>query len=271
MTGSHDTSKRLLPDPPSCADLPELHGSRARSPRSIRPSDHASGLPDEAENRSLAPTLQDDILACRICRESPSKLALAHEPRPIFRMSSSARLLIASQAPGVRAHRSGIPFRDPSGERLRHWMGLDEATFYDASRIAIVPMGFCFPGHDSNKGDLPPRGECRLAWHDRVFAALPQIETILAIGLFAIRYHVARLTPDRGKTLGLTDTVADWRSCFERPAPRILPLPHPSWRNSGWVKRNSWFEAELLPVLRNEVARLVRSERAFRSGSRIRA
>ena len=139
-------------------------------------------------------------------------------------------------------------------------MGLDEATFYDAERVAIVPMGFCFPGHDSNKGDMPPRRECRATWHDRVFATLPQVETILAIGLFAIRYHVARLMPEQGKIAGLNETVAAWRTYFERPAPRILPLPHPSWRNSGWIKRHPWFEAELLPVLRGEVGRLLHGD-----------
>ncbi len=161
--------------------------------------------------------LQDDMLACRICRDEAHGQPLAHEPRPIFRISRSARLIVASQAPGIRAHRSGVPFQDASGERLRSWMGLDEATFYDAERVAIVPMGFCFPGHDSNKGDMPPRRECRATWHDRVFATLPQVETILAIGLFAIRYHVARLMPEQGKIAGLNETVAAWRTYFERP------------------------------------------------------
>lgn len=194
------------------------------------------------------------MLACRLCRASTPPLP--HEPRPIFRISGSARIVIASQAPGIRAHVSGIPFRDPSGIRLRAWMGLDEATFYDEARVAIVPMGFCFPGHDRSKGDLPPRAECRPAWHDRVFAELPQIETILAVGLHSIRYHVARLRPDRALPSALTETVADWRALFAGERPRILPLPHPSWRNSGWLKQNPWFERDLLPVLRAEVARL---------------
>jgi uracil-DNA glycosylase len=197
------------------------------------------------------------MLVCRRCREAPLQAPLPHEPRPIFRMSATARLVIASQAPGIRAHLSGIPFKDPSGVRLRAWLGLDEAEFYDASRLMILPMGFCFPGHDAQGGDLPPRGECRRAWHDRLFGALPQVETVLAIGLPSLRYHAARLAPDLLPVRRLTEAVEDWRRYFERPAPRLLPLPHPSWRNSGWLKRHPWFEAELLPVLRREVGRLM--------------
>ncbi len=202
--------------------------------------------------------IKSDISACRLCsvRPFPQRPVLPHEPRPIFRMSSTARLVIASQAPGIRAHESGIPFNDPSGVRLRDWMGIDEAVFYDEARIAIIPMGFCFPGHDRLKGDLPPRAECRPAWHDHVFAALPQVETILAVGLHLIRYHVGRLMPETGRVAGLTEAVADWRALFGSSNPRILPLPHPSWRNSGWLKRNPWFESDLLPVLRAEVERL---------------
>lgn len=210
-------------------------------------------------------TLRADLLACRRCREPGAALLplLPHEPKPIFRLSDTARLVIASQAPGIRAHESGIPFRDASGTRLRNWMGVEETVFYDEARVTIIPMGFCFPGHDRLKGDLPPRAECRPFWHDRIFASLPQLETILAVGLHSIRYHVARLVrlrllPDRGGPAGLTDAVADWRFLFEREGPRILPLPHPSWRNSGWLKRNAWFERDLLPVLRAEVARLTR-------------
>lgn len=194
---------------------------------------------------------------CRICVERPRAAPLPHEPRPIFQMASDVRLVIASQAPGIRAHASGVPFQDPSGVRLRHWMALDEARFYDPHRVAIVPMGFCFPGHDASKGDLPPRPECRPAWHDAVFGSLPAVETVLAIGLHSIRYHAPRLGVPRPAAQGLGETVADWRRYFERPAPRMLPLPHPSWRNSAWLKRNPWFEAELLPVLRAEVQRLV--------------
>lgn len=194
--------------------------------------------------------------ACRTCRDAPRGTPLPHEPRPIFQVTRDVRLVIASQAPGIRAHVSGIPFRDPSGERLRAWMGLDEVGFYDPHRIAIVPMGFCFPGHDDQKGDLPPRSECRPAWHDEVFAALPAVETILAIGLHAIRYHAARLGTGRPVGQGLGETVRAWHRYFDRPAPRMLPLPHPSWRNSSWLNKNPWFATELLPVLRAEVQRL---------------
>ena len=195
------------------------------------------------------------IRACRICRDAPLGAPLPHEPRPVLRVSTTARLLIASQAPGVRVHASGLPFDDASGDRLRFWLGLDRATFYDESRIAIAPMGFCFPGHDAKKGDLPPRRECRAHWHDLLFAAMPQIETVLAIGRYAQDYHFARLGRPLPAGQKLDDTVRGWRALVgERP--RIFALPHPSWRNTGWLKRNPWFEADVLPVLRAEAARL---------------
>ena len=202
------------------------------------------------------PGLVADVRACRICVEDPRGAPLPHAPRPILQAAADVRLIIASQAPGARAHASGIPFQDPSGIRLRAWMAIEEARFYDPHRVAILPMGFCFPGHDAAMGDLPPRPECRAAWHDSIFAALPAAETILAIGLHSIRYHAPRLGMTRRPGEGLGQTVADWRRYFERPVPRMLPLPHPSWRNSAWLKRNPWFEADLLPVLRAEVARL---------------
>ncbi|MDX7952307.1 uracil-DNA glycosylase family protein [Lichenihabitans sp. Uapishka_5] len=206
-----------------------------------------------------APTGLEAIVAaaarCRLCRDQPLKAPLPHEPRPIFRISAEAPVVIASQAPGHRAHVSGVPFDDPSGVRLRDWMGLTPARFYDASRVAIVPMGFCFPGHDAQKGDLPPRPECRLAWHDRIFAALPRVELILVIGLYAMRYHLPRLGVPVPATAGMTDLVAGWRR-FADTRPRLIPLPHPSWRNSAWLARNPWFAEELLPTLRSEVARL---------------
>ncbi len=197
------------------------------------------------------------IRACRICCDAPNPLP--HEPRPVLRVSATARLLIASQAPGVRAHASGLTFDDPSGDRLRHWLGVDRETFYDAARIAIAPMGFCFPGHDSRKGDLPPRRECRAHWHDALFAAMPQVETILVVGGYAQAYHFHRLGAAATKGASLTQIVRDWRSLFESASPaspKVLVLPHPSWRNSGWLKKNPWFENEVLPVLRAETARL---------------
>jgi uracil-DNA glycosylase len=201
----------------------------------------------------------DGIIArirdCRLCRDTSDAARLPHEPRPVFRVSTTARLLIASQAPGIRVHQTGLPFNDPSGDRLRQWMGVDRDTFYDESKIAIVPMGFCFPGYSELKADLPPRRECRAAWHDQLFAHLPQIETILAIGRYAQDYHFARLDRPLPKRAGVDAIVRRWRE-FEGERPRVFALPHPSWRNSGWLKRNPWFEAEVLPVVRDEVARL---------------
>lgn len=197
--------------------------------------------------------LQERIASCRICVERPLKDPLPHEPRPVVRMSQTARLCIAGQAPGLRVHQSGLPFTDPSGDRLRDWMGVSSEEFYDVSRLAIVPMGFCFPGYDKNKSDLPPRKECVQNWHDQIFHLMPQIELILVIGKYAQDYHMGKEAKR-----GVTDTVANWRATFERNArPRILPLPHPSWRNSAWLKKNPWFDAEVLPVLRREVRRLI--------------
>ncbi|WP_321335999.1 uracil-DNA glycosylase family protein [Breoghania sp.] len=208
--------------------------------------------PSSADTPGLAPLL-GEIRACRICVEEPIRVPLPHEPRPVIRASTTARLCIAGQAPGTRVHASGIPFDDPSGDRLRAWLGVDRETFYDAARIAIVPMGFCFPGLDAKGGDLPPRRECAMHWHDRVFAAMPQIELVLAIGQYAQGYHLGK-----ARRASLSATVADWRAILaEERKPRLLPLPHPSWRNNIWLKRNPWFEEELLPVLRAEVSRLV--------------
>ncbi len=191
------------------------------------------------------------LRACRLCRDAPLHGApLPHEPRPVVQGSATARLLIASQAPGNRAHRSGVPFSDPSGMRLRAWLGLDEAAFYDAARVAILPMGACFPGLDAKGGDRPPRRECAPAWRAELLAGLPGLDLILVIGQYAQAWH---LGPRPG---GLTETVAGWRAILSASArPRVLPLPHPSWRNNGWLRTNPWFEAELLPVLRAEVGR----------------
>ncbi|MCJ2031722.1 uracil-DNA glycosylase family protein [Methylobacterium sp. J-043] len=196
------------------------------------------------------------LRACRICRDAPRHGApLPHEPRPVVQGSATARLLIASQAPGNRAHRSGIPFSDPSGRRLRAWLGLDEAAFYDSRRVAILPMGACFPGLDAKGGDRPPRRECAPAWRADLLAGLPQLDLILVIGQYAQAWHLGP------RTGGLTETVAGWREILAASArPRVLPLPHPSWRNNGWLRTNPWFEAELLPVLRAEVAAAMAGE-----------
>jgi uracil-DNA glycosylase len=194
-----------------------------------------------------------ELRACRLCRDAPLyPPRLPHEPRPVIQATASARLLIASQAPGTRVHASGRPFTDRSGDRLRDWLGLDKERFYDGTRVAIVPMGFCFPGLDGKGGDLPPRRECAPAWRARVLAGLSEVELVLVIGRYAQAWHLGPKA-----AADLTATVADWRAILgQERRPRILPLPHPSWRNNGWLRKNPWFETNLLPVLRAEVARL---------------
>jgi uracil-DNA glycosylase len=188
--------------------------------------------------------LSQEARACRICE---AHLPLG--PRPVFRVSATARLLVIGQAPGRLVHETGIPWNDRSGDRLRDWLGLAREVFYDERRIAIVPMGFCYPGTDKNGGDMPPRPECAPAWQARFLALMPRIELTLLVGSYAQAFHlgVARGT-------SLTETVAAWRDHPDK----FLPLPHPSWRNTGWLKRNPWFERELLPILRRRVAGLVR-------------
>ncbi|WP_422370490.1 uracil-DNA glycosylase family protein [Hoeflea sp.] len=198
-----------------------------------------------------------EISGCRICRDAPAggpENALPHEPRPVCVASAAAPVLIAGQAPGTRVHQSGRPFTDPSGDRLRDWLGVDDAQFYDRSKFAIVPMGFCFPGLDPKGGDLPPRRECAPAWRSKVMSRMPQLQLVLAIGQYAQAWH---LGPMRGRTL--TETVANWRAILNETSSgvAVLPLPHPSWRNSGWLRRNPWFETDLLPVLRRRVAELI--------------
>jgi uracil-DNA glycosylase len=197
-------------------------------------------------------TFRQEIKSCRLCRDNPTGVQLPHEPNPVVRLSNTARICIAGQAPGIRVHESSLPFNDPSGDRLRQWMGIDRELFYDERQIAIVPMGFCFPGWDAKGGDLPPRKECKEQWHDQLFALMPQIELVLVIGQYAQRYHMNEL---RKKTL--TETVRNAVEIFQNSQkPQLLPLPHPSWRNSGWLKRNPWFEEQVLPLLKNEVTRL---------------
>ena len=193
-----------------------------------------------------------DLRACTLCRDAPRYGPPLPHPRPVIQTSPSARICIISQAPGMRAHLSGRPYTDPSGVRLRTWLGLDEEAFYDDQNIAIVPMGCCFPGNDEKGGDLPPRRECAETWHTRILGQLPRVALVILIGQYAQRWHLDRqLTKD-----GLTETVRQWRRIFERDGqPRMIPLPHPSWRNSGWLKRHAWFESELLPVLRGEISR----------------
>ncbi len=195
-----------------------------------------------------AAALRDEIEACRACAARFAATATAHAPRPVVWFRPSARLLIAGQAPGMRVHLAGEPFRDPSGDRLRDWLGMGEAAFYDRDRVAIVPMAFCFPGYDARGADLPPPAICARLWRARVMAALPGVRLVLAVGGAAQRWHL-------GTRAGVTETVADWR---RHRAAGVFPLPHPSWRNTAWLKRNPWFEAEALPALRADIARLLR-------------
>lgn len=196
------------------------------------------------------------IRACRICVEAPRGAPLAHEPNPVLRVGATARIAVCSQAPGTRVHASGKPFTDPSGVRLRTWMGVTDDEFYDTTRVAIVPMGFCFPGLDANGGDRPPRKECAPLWHAGLFALMPNVELVLLVGSYAQRWHL----PER-RSQSTSDLVADWRTISRKSATRthpgatVYPLPHPSWRNNAWIKTRPWFEGELLPVLRREVRR----------------
>lgn len=186
-----------------------------------------------------------DIKACRLCADRFAATETGHGPRPVVRVSRTARLLIAGQAPGLRVHTSGVPFSDPSGDRLRAWLGIDGDVFYDVARIAIVPMAFCFPGYRKGS-DLPPPPICARAWRADILAGMPDLRLTLAIGGYAQKWHL-------GVKTGVTETVARWRDF----SPGALPLPHPSWRNTAWLKRNPWFEAELLPVLRTRVAEVL--------------
>lgn len=180
------------------------------------------------------------IRACRLCLEQ-----LPCGPRPVFQASTKSRLLIVGQAPGRRVHETGIPFNDPSGDRLREWLGLNREQFYDANEIALVPMGFCYPG-TGRSGDLPPRPECAQTWRSSFLAQLRSVSLTLAIGQYAIAWHLG----PRAKST-LTATVQAWREY----GPNLWPLPHPSPRNNLWLKRNPWFEQELLPTLREHIAR----------------
>jgi uracil-DNA glycosylase len=195
---------------------------------------------------SDAPELAGLVAAARACRVCAAHLPLG--PRPVLRAAKSARLLIVGQAPGTRVHETGIPWNDPSGERLRAWLAVDSETFYDEARIAIVPMGLCYPGRDDRGGDRPPRPECAPLWHPPLRAALPKVELTLLVGQYAQAYY---LGPRRRGSL--TETVRAWRELL----PDFLPLPHPSWRNTAWLKRHPWFAAELLPELRARVRTLL--------------
>ncbi len=181
--------------------------------------------------------LLTEVRACRICEPE-----LPLGPKPVLRAKRSARILVMGQAPGVRVHETGIPWNDASGKRLRQWMDLDESVFYDAQRIAIIPMGFCYPG-TGRSGDLPPRKECAELWHQRLLSLLPRIQLVLLVGQYAQKHYLPDLRP----------TLAETVRQGEKYGPLYFPLPHPSPRNIGWLKKNCWFEAETVPQLRKKI------------------
>ena len=187
--------------------------------------------------------LLTEIRACRVCAKH-----LPLGPRPVVRVSASARILILSQAPGTRVHETGLTFNDRSGDRLREWLGIDRNTFYDESRVAVLGMGFCYPGRDAKGGDLPPRPECAPLWHPRLLAELPKVELTLLVGSYAIDYYL----PDSRRN-SMTETVYHWRDYL----PAYWPLPHPSWRTTAWEQKNPWFKRRLLPDLRKRVRELL--------------
>ncbi len=187
-------------------------------------------------------SLEEEIAACRICADRFAATETAHRPRPVVWFRQGTSILIAGQAPGARVHASGRPFTDPSGDRLRDWLGVDEATFYDRSCVSIVPMAFCFPGYDARKADLPPPRVCGQTWHDKVMQTLGEVPLTILVGGHAFKYHLQA----QGS---VTDTVRNWRDY----APRVFVLPHPSWRNTAWIKKNPWFVTDLLPVLQARV------------------
>ncbi len=213
---------------PDAADAPGLAAHR-----------EADGFPDPGGVRAR-------LAACTICADRFAATVTAHRPNPVVWFRPSARLLIASQAPGARVHAANTPFWDRSGDRLRDWLGLDEAAFYDRARVAIVPAAFCFPGYDAKGSDLAPPPVCARTWKVPVMATLPDVRLRVLIGGHAHRLHLGVRTP-------VTQTVAGWR----RHAPDTFVLPHPSWRNTAWLNRHPWFAAELLPALRAQVARVM--------------
>lgn len=201
-------------------------------------------MPDADLPDAALAGIKREIRACTHCA---AHLPLG--PRPVVRGEAQARVMIIGQAPGTRVHESGVPWNDASGERLRDWLQMDTDTFYDEGRIAIMPMGFCYPGVNHKGGDLPPRPECAPLWHERMMAGFPSLDLVLLVGQYAQKRY---LGSRRHKTL--TATVAAWRDYL----PDYFVLPHPSWRTLGWQKKNPWFEAELLPALRNRIADLTK-------------
>lgn len=190
--------------------------------------------------------MRNNLKACTICTDRFAATATAHGPRPVVWFTPGAKILIAGQAPGMRVHKSGKPFDDPSGVRLRNWLGLNEAKFYDQSNVAIVPMAFCFPGYNAKGSDLPPPPICAKTWRATALAILPDVRLTLLIGGHAMKYHLPGFTT-------VTKAVTGWR---DHP-PGTFALPHPSWRNTGWLKKNPWFAADVLPRLQAAVAEVI--------------
>ena len=193
-------------------------------------------------SQSLA-LLEKEIRACTLCTDH-----LPLGPRPVIQVSTSASILIVGQAPGSRVHETGVPFDDPSGDRLRDWLGIDKDVFYDKSKIALVPMGFCFPG-TGKSGDLPPRPECADTWRVKLLEQLPNIKLTIVVGQYAQAWHL-----DKANKENLTETVRAWKEYW----PRAIPLPHPSPRNNIWLKKNSWFEGDVLPSLKKRIRALLK-------------
>ena len=189
--------------------------------------------------------LEKDIRACRECAARFLKTKTAHIPRPVTQLSTKARVLIAGQAPGARVYESGRFFTDPSGDRLREWLGVSEAQFYAKYNFSILPMAFCFPGYSQKGADLPPPKICAKLWREKALTAMPQISCLILVGGYAQAWHLGKMS--------LTERVEKWREI----APAVYPLPHPSWRNNAWLKKHPWFEEELLPHMRQTISKLI--------------
>lgn len=215
------------------------------------PASSEISCPDDGETMKdiLAQLPFDELVrqvrACTICAE-----ALPYGPRPVVQLSQASRILVVGQAPGRRVHETGLPFNDPSGDRLRKWMGITRETFYDDRKLAILPMGFCYPG-TGKSGDLPPRPECAPAWRNALLDRLPNIGLTLVIGQYAHAWHL------QGREKSVTANVRNW----QRYWPEILPMPHPSPRNNLWLRRNPWFEEEVIPELQKRIAFLLESDK----------
>lgn len=193
--------------------------------------------------------MRDQLRDCQICAQRFAATHTRHSPRPVVWFAPGARILIASQAPGMRVHEAGTPFWDKSGTRLRDWLGLDEVRFYDRSKVAIVPMAFCFPGYDAKGSDLPPPPICAQTWRKAALDVVPDVRLTVLIGGYAMKYHLPQFT-------NVTQAVRDWR---DHP-PGTFALPHPSWRNTGWLNKNPWFAQDVLPRLKTAVAEVMRDD-----------